>query len=388
MVAERDSSVEEVPATYRKKTQMWLIIAFVMIALALFANMMYQIMSKSPKQKNAEPTQVSEQKAQRKDTDSDPDRFANLIDNRQAKINQRLSNPASNSQQPVSGYRQQEQPTSQGLFSHKSDPIKEAKAKFREQQIMEALKARGTRYGSSLSDSQGSVTSVGTQGLGYSTSGDTGSTNTQKIAEINQLKSSIQDRIKALREQAQEQRSTLSGVDQQISNADARLANVQSSGVTSSTPGGVVKTVRSLDQGASSNEPQVVGYAKDNLYGADTSGKIKLPIGTVINAITTFTAISDYMGGSMKAMITTDIYDADKTHVLIPKGSQLMIKAISASNVNEVIQNRMAFTVTWVILPNGNRIDFSKASILDRMGTPAVKADEVNYHFMAQLLGF
>ena len=64
-----------------------------------------------------------------------------------------------------------------------------------------------------------------------------------------------------------------------------------------------------------------------------------------------------------------------------------MIKAVSASSVNQIIQNRMTFTIQWLVLPNGDRVDFRKQSVLDRMGTPAVEADEVDYHITAQILG-
>ncbi|EGD1138994.1 TrbI/VirB10 family protein [Salmonella enterica] len=133
--------------------------------------------------------------------------------------------------------------------------------------------------------------------------------------------------------------------------------------------------------------PNVVGYGQDNVYQAGTEGMMKLPVGSLINAITTMTAISDYQGGSMKAMLTHDLYDATNSYILAPKGSEFIIRVVKASNVNEVIQNRMAFMVTWLVLPNGDRIDFSRASGLDRMGIPAVKGTEVDRHILAQVLG-
>ena len=46
----------------------------------------------------------------------------------------------------------------------------------------------------------------------------------------------------------------------------------------------------------------------------------------------------------------------------------------------------MGLTINNVILPNGNKIDFSKQRMLDHEGISAIK-DEVNRHFLAQFLG-
>lgn len=42
--------------------------------------------------------------------------------------------------------------------------------------------------------------------------------------------------------------------------------------------------------------------------------------------------------------------------------------------------------VQWIVLPNGTKIDMSKASGLDREGVGAIK-DQVNRHLMAQFMG-
>lgn len=134
------------------------------------------------------------------------------------------------------------------------------------------------------------------------------------------------------------------------------------------------------------NEPPVdiVGYTKENAYQADIEGKLKIPVGTVIPAVTSMRSVSDYMG-TFKAMIDYDIYDATYTHILIPKGTEFMIKPVRGG-VNEILQTRMGYTVTWAVLPNGNKIDFSKSSGLDRDGIGAIKGD-VDYHFFSQFFG-
>lgn len=135
------------------------------------------------------------------------------------------------------------------------------------------------------------------------------------------------------------------------------------------------------------NKPPVdiVGYTKENAYQSDIDGKFKIPVGTVISAVTTMKSVSDYMG-TFKALIDYDIYDSTYTHILIPKGTEFMIKPVRASGVNEILQTRMGYTVTWAVLPDGNKIDFSKSSGLDRDGVGAVKGD-VDYHFFSQFFG-
>jgi len=129
----------------------------------------------------------------------------------------------------------------------------------------------------------------------------------------------------------------------------------------------------------------VAGYTKENSYQSDIEGKFKIPVGTVISAITTMTAVSDYMG-TFKAMIDYDIYDSSYSHILIPKGTEFMIKPVRSNGVNEILQTRMGYTVPWAILPDGNKIDFSKSSGLDRDGVGAIKGD-VDYHFFSQFFG-
>lgn len=96
--------------------------------------------------------------------------------------------------------------------------------------------------------------------------------------------------------------------------------------------GGAGSNAKSVTKGSTQSVPSgVVGYTASNPYGASVDGMMKLPVGTVLNAITTFTAISDYSGGSMKAMLTHDIYDATHSYILAPKGSEFVIRVVKAS---------------------------------------------------------
>ena len=129
----------------------------------------------------------------------------------------------------------------------------------------------------------------------------------------------------------------------------------------------------------------IVGYTKSNVYNASTEGKTLLQIGTVIPAITLMKTVSDY-AGTFKGLVTQDIYDTRYQYILIPKGSQVIMKSMRISNVNEAISARMGITVQWIILPNGKKIDMSKSSGVDREGTGAI-GDKVNRHLLAKFLG-
>lgn len=132
--------------------------------------------------------------------------------------------------------------------------------------------------------------------------------------------------------------------------------------------------------------PDIAGYAKSNTYNADIDGKLLLPPGTEIPATFARKGVSDYQGSQLKGIVSRDVYDLDRQNVLIPKGSEVIMRVVKASNVNEAIQHRMGIVVAWCILPNGRKIDMSKAAGLDREGIGAI-ADQVEYHIMAQLLG-
>ncbi|HAS0779929.1 TPA: TrbI/VirB10 family protein, partial [Enterobacter hormaechei subsp. steigerwaltii] len=327
--------------------------------------------------KKAEPTAQQKSAA-----DNDPDRFQKLLNNREKSLAQgdKSSEPKKSpfdvslpktSSASASGATGE---GSTGTGDRKKDLIGDVEARFKAQEVERALKARQTRYADSGEAISRPASSMGTS----STSSLSGrkNNNAQRIAELDQQRSALQSRISMIEAQ---------GVDtgaQGLAAAKADLAAQQkiAGGAVGGGDFGGSSTASKVPSG-------VVGYPADNEYQASVEGKEKLPVGAEINAITTYTAISDYTGGTMKAMITHDVYDATNSYILAPKGSQLTIKAIRASGVNEVIQNRLAFTVQWLVLPDGNRIDFRKASVLDRMGTPAVEGDEVDRHLVAQIMG-
>ena len=376
---ERQTRIDEKPATYKKKGQLYLIVAVGTITLFLFINMIYNIVNHNKKEdvKKAEPTAQQKSAA-----DNDPDRFQKLLNNREKSLAQgdKSSEPKKSpfdvslpktSSASASGATGE---GSTGTGDRKKDLIGDVEARFKAQEVERALKARQTRYADSGEAISRPASSMGTSSTSSLSGGK--NNNAQRIAELDQQRSALQSRISMIEAQ---------GVDtgaQGLAAAKADLAALQkiAGGAVGGGDFGGSSTASKVPSG-------VVGYPADNEYQASVEGKEKLPVGAEINAITTYTAISDYTGGTMKAMITHDVYDATNSYILAPKGSQLTIKAIRASGVNEVIQNRLAFTVQWLVLPDGNRIDFRKASVLDRMGTPAVEGDEVDRHLVAQIMG-
>lgn len=391
---ERQSRVDEKPATYKKKGQMYLLILIGVIALLLTINMIWSISSNNKAKKDDKPQPAAT--SQGKTADNDPDRFQSLLDNRQRELEEKAKSPPSKS-----AYDNVTLPSKAAQSSGESDGeqrqgggqkdlVAEAKRRFEAEEVLRALKARQTRYsdsGSKVASASSSVSPYSVLGSYSSTSRRGKDDNASRIAEIDQVQGKLQSRIKMMEAQAangdQEAQSNLAAARRDLAAQRTEAAK----GGSSASEGSAGMTGDFGGTSGGSVPDGIVGYSADNEYNASAEGKVKMPAGTEVNAITTYTAISDYTGGTMKAMVTHDIYDAAKKYILAPKGSQLLIKVVKASNVNEMLQNRMAFTVRWLVLPNGNKVDFRKASVMDRMGTPAVEADEVDYHITAQILG-
>ncbi|RUT64112.1 hypothetical protein CKG00_18450 [Morganella morganii] len=255
------------------------------------------------------------------------------------------------------------------------DPMKDIENKFKAAELMRALEARKpSRTNAVDTPRRGDPFAPAATYQRPQNNADQINHLDSQIGANNDLIKQAESRVASRRQQG----------NQTIQAAENRIGMAQREAAAGSLNSG--------NTSSSVNRPpqvpqNVVGYGQDNVYQASTEGMMKLPVGSLINAITTMTAISDYQGGSMKAMLTHDLYDATNSYILAPKGSEFIIKVVKASNVNEVIQNRVAFMVTWLVLPNGDRIDFSRASGLDRMGIPAVKGTEVDRHILAQVLG-
>jgi type IV secretory pathway VirB10-like protein len=99
--------------------------------------------------------------------------------------------------------------------------------------------------------------------------------------------------------------------------------------------------------------------------------------GHVIRSVL-LTRVNSDLPGRVIARVTSDVYDSNQRHIVIPKGSQL-IGAYSSQVV--VGQERLLMAMNRLILPNGNWISLSGAGAADMSGMSGVKAD-VNNHFM------
>lgn len=102
--------------------------------------------------------------------------------------------------------------------------------------------------------------------------------------------------------------------------------------------------------------------------------------GHVIRAVL-LTRVNSDLPGRVIARVTSDVYDSNQRHVVIPMGSQL-IGAYSSQVV--VGQERLLMAMNRLILPNGSWISLSGAGAADMTGMSGVKAD-VNNHFMKML---
>ena len=145
------------------------------------------------------------------------------------------------------------------------------------------------------------------------------------------------------------------------------------------------QALESLEQSFSAPPPNIAGFTQQNQYNASTDGLFKLPIGTLIPGVVMSKVSSDNVG-TFKSLVSQDIFDANNEYVLIPKGAEIIAKSLQMSGPNGVINPRMGYTVPWIVLPNGNKIDLSKSTGLDREGMTGI-SDQVERHLMAQFLG-
>ncbi|WP_099609482.1 TrbI/VirB10 family protein [Vibrio coralliilyticus] len=143
--------------------------------------------------------------------------------------------------------------------------------------------------------------------------------------------------------------------------------------------------ISSIESSFSSPPSDVVGYTLENSYNASTEGMEKLPIGTIIPAISIMKASSDRTG-TFKGYVSQDIYDVDYEYVLVPKGSELVFQSFRMTTANDALNSYVGYSVPWLILPNGNKVDLSKSSGVDREGLSGL-SDQVDRHLLAQFMG-
>lgn len=369
MVDESTPRVEERPSTHKKRMQLYLFIAVGLLLCVLMIFTIINIVNRAsadrePKQKEAPPKTELQQPKQ--------DTLEQLIDSQRARP-QSVKPPVVPAGNPYTKKAEEMKAAAENSNKKTSDRDYESEAE-RKWLVQERIRALDSNRKSWGGVKEQQVVNVN----GNRTSSASTAPQTQGLSTLEQQRLLTRQRI----EEAEAKRQEL-----------LRLASA------SGTPGAAGMSMAS-NAGSKSNgvaqqptKPEfkqapagVVGYTKENTYGADIEGMAKIPAGTVIPAITMMSWNSDFPGTTAKAMIDHDVYDLKRENILIPAGSEFLTKSVSANGINEPIQNRMGYSVGQATLPNGDSIDLSKASGLDREGMGAVK-DQVEYHFMAQMLG-
>lgn len=103
--------------------------------------------------------------------------------------------------------------------------------------------------------------------------------------------------------------------------------------------------------------------------------------GTIIEAVLT-NRLDGSFAGPVNAMVTTDVYAADREHVLIPQGARLLGEAKAIASFG---QERLAVAFHRLIQPDGDAVSLDHFVGLNQLGDTGLK-DQVNHHY-AQLFG-
>lgn len=409
MAEESTPRVDERPATYKRKMQVWLAAAVGVIMLLLLVLTVLNVMSKMKEKKAAQeapPPTAAAPKVDRQD------QFSQLVSNRKPS-RQTVTEPAGGEgggsleeqfdklKSQVPGLPGAKGTTKAGANESDADVSPEDKAmrQWRAREQIRALDSARTKWGLDQAAARSATgkSKAPVPRVQASPEGDgIGDPNGDLMARISHLNRPF-DESKSLEERRAE-------VKKRIDEAQRLRASLALGGGSSGVGGGMAagsvpgaapqmqmagarQELKQVSSGFSPPPPNVVGYTKDNKYNADIAGKIKLNTGTEILTTLTKKAISDYSNSSLKAIVNRDVYDIERRYVVIPKGTEITIGILRTRNVNEAISNRMAFLVKKGILPNGNEIDFSKsASAADREGVGAIE-DQTDYHLMAQFFG-
>ena len=189
------------------------------------------------------------------------------------------------------------------------------------------------------------------------------------------------------------QPTQITDTDAFITQENARLAQLQGQLdqdlASLSSPGQSPEEV-SLFQNTSTTEPNttnrlnVVGLPGSDLGSSWPVDKLLLSIGTVFAGTLDQKVVSDYTG-PFRALITHNVMDVSGRYVLIPAGSRVTGNVLHINNINQVINNRMGMTVTWIIRPDGSKVKFVSTA-LDNEGIGAIKGS-TNYHLLAKFGG-
>jgi type IV secretory pathway VirB10-like protein len=387
MTEEVAPRIDEKPATYRKKMQVWLMIAFGSVLLLLLALTVINIFTKM----GGKPQVKTAPKEQAVKTSDRQDQFDQLVNNRRIRSADAgpEADPATALEQSFNRLAEggREAGDSQDPAVPQLSAAEKAVRQWEQRERLRALDSAKTSWGMKTA-AKGGLGQAGAAAPGAAarvsnpaiTNSDELMTRLDALNEPFEESGSIEQRRAEVRKRIDEAQKLRAALAAQGASALQAGGNL----VADQEP--VKRELQQVSSGFNSAPDNVVGYTKSNKYNADIAGKLKVPPGTVIPTTLMRKAISDYMTGSLQAIVSHDVYDTTRQFVLFPKGTEINIGVTRTRNVNEAISNRVAFLVKEGVLPNGNKIDFTKASSVDREGVGAIE-DQVDYHFMAQFLG-
>ncbi|WP_313480009.1 TrbI/VirB10 family protein [Stutzerimonas kunmingensis] len=385
MADEADPRIQEKPATHKSKVRRYMMATIGVVFLILFGNFLYyqyeratgQVQRKTRERPQPEVTSTV-----------DKGRFDSLVAGEQA----RLTRLQPKDPQPAAADPIVSSEAVESAWNNVTDgkealreptELEKLEAKWKANERMRALKAASSDWG--YSDSVKKTERAAAGGTLQRASASRAGSNTSSTKEeaqrlldspmpesgtLEERRAEVARRIDAARRlRASLRQETESGADEGSPVVQQKRAELQQ-----------------VEAGFDQPPPDIAGYAKSNTYNADVEGKKLLPPGTEIPAQFMRKGVSDFQGSQLKGIVSRDVYDLERENVLIPKGSEVIMRVVKAGSVNEAIQHRMGITTNWVILPDGRKIDLSKAAGLDREGVGAI-ADQVDYHILAQFLG-
>ncbi|HBO4433066.1 TrbI/VirB10 family protein [Pseudomonas aeruginosa] len=387
MADEAQPRIRERPAAHRTKLQRWLFASIGLILVALVLNFIwFKANGGSGSRQSA--AEQRQQQRQSSNMGAGTSQFGDLVSRQQSRLAERNSfqeqvdeaagELKTTGQQAWSQFQGREDTSKANQGKGKArEPSAEQKAyaKWRSDERMRALKSAQSPWG--YTDAVAKAQRVGAGGAVASR----GPYTTSAAAEAQNLLNSPTQAGGSLEARRKDLRQRIEAAE--------RLRKELQSAPPGEEPSFLAQKREELEQVKKTFTPaptDVVGYTKENPYNADIEGMLKLPPGTEIPAQFMRKGVSDFQGGQLKGLVSRDVYDITRQHVAIPKGAEIIMRVHKAGNVNEAIQRRMGITNDWVVLPDGNKIDMSKAAGLDREGVAAI-ADQVDYHLLSQFLG-
>lgn len=371
MTQEAEPRIDERPATHKKKLQTWLFVAFGLMILLLLVLTILNIVQKTSGSEQADTTQTPSEQRQderRAARPSQADQFGNLVENRAPSRRDEPETVAA--PRPADAFAQLQASGNARPEAQDAEGADAAPTESREERALRQWRAREKLRALNSVTAEWGFTAASGAAAGGGAREDI-----EAISRPLSREGSVDER-----------RSEVRGRIEEAKRLRQKLLERSEGGAPPESGSADRAALQQLSAGFDEPPEKVVGYTEENSYNADVAGKMKLPPGTVIPAVIGQKVISDYDGSTIKALVTHDVYDISSEYVLIPKGTEVLMQVIRTQNVNEPIQARMGITVNKGVLPNGDVLDFSKASGMDREGVGAMK-DQVDRHFMAQFLG-